>query len=142
MKTKASQSVFAEIHQRGMEVPMVVVPNEVEVESLLLCLNHQLPAFLLNYSPANAKMPLEFVEALLKKSCDSELFNEAYQCKWDKDNWVMIRPEDERNQQKEAERTKDKWCANIVSTHLAVSQTPVRPTQWHKHSAISTPKNL
>lgn len=60
---------------------MVIVPNEAEVELLLICLNHQLSAFLLNYLPSKANMPLDFVETLLKKTCDPHLFNEAYQCK-------------------------------------------------------------
>lgn len=51
LKTKEGRSVIAEIHQQGMEDPMVIVPNEAEVESILLGLNHQLLAFLHNYDP-------------------------------------------------------------------------------------------
>ena len=106
---------------------MVIVPNEAETESLLLRLNLQLPAFLLNYLPKHTDMPREFVETLLKKLCDAQLINKSYNCKWDEDSWVVTRPDDENAQQKEAERTKDKWYANIVSNHLAVNQTPLRP---------------
>ena len=127
VKTRDGRSVFAEIHQRGSEDPMVVVPNEAEVESLLLRLNHQLPAFLLHYLPAKTDMPMDFVVSLLNKACDPKLFNEAFQCTWDAETWVITRPGDEVEKRKEAERTKDKWYVNIVSSHLAVNQSPTRP---------------
>ena len=88
LKTKEGGSIFAEIHQLGAEVPMVVVPNEAEVESILLCLNHQPLAFLLNYLPSAVGIPRSFVETLLKKSCDPLLFNKAFHCKQDASNWV------------------------------------------------------
>ena len=67
VRTKGGRSVFAEIHQRGTENPMVIVPNEAEVESFLLRLNHQLPAFLLHYLTTIVGLPVPFVETLLKK---------------------------------------------------------------------------
>lgn len=102
---------------------MVIVPNKAEVESILLRLNHQLPAFLLNYLLATTNMPPLFVGTLPKKSCNPHLFNEAFQCKWDVEKWVVTRPNNEAIQCREAENAKDKWYTNIlVSPHLEVNQ--------------------
>ena len=116
--------VIAEMHQRGADDPMVIVLNEAELESIILRLNHQLQAFLLNYLPTTTNMPLAFVTTLLQKSCNHHLFNEAFNCKWDSNTWVITCPDDKANQKREAERTKDKWYSNIVSLHLAVNQVP------------------
>ncbi len=116
---------------------MVIVPNEAEVESILLGLNHQLLVFLHNYLPATTYMPLPLVETLLKKSCEPHLFNEAFQCKWDVETWVVTRPKDEAIQHREAENAKDKWYTNILSVLTLWSiRFPLGATQKHKPGTI------
>ena len=117
-----NRSVIA-IHQRGSDDPYVVVSNESEVESPFLRLNHQLPAFLLHYLPAQHKMPTEYVQKLLKASCEPALFNDAFKCTWDDKEWIVTRPDEEKlKAAREKEERENQWYKGFVNMHLLNEQ--------------------
>lgn len=128
-RTQDGATVFGSIHQGGMEEPFVVVQNSAEIESLLLRLNHQLPAFLLFYLQEKG-LPKDFVIELLRKSCDVRLFADAFNCKWDATDQVITRPdEEELRKKKEEEEKANKWYRDIVNMHLVTNQKS--PTKAH-----------
>ncbi len=105
-----------------MEEPFVVVQNSAEIELLLMRLNHQLPAFLLNFL-TDKGFPREFVVALLRKSCDPTLFSAAFDCKWDSKDQVVTRPDEEELTKRRAEEEKaNQWYRDIVNIHLVTNQ--------------------
>ena len=123
LETESGRKVIGSIHQRGTEDPYVVIPNEAAVESLILRMNHQLPAFLLHVLPKKG-IPIDYVHSLLKASCDPALYDEAQKCKWDDKNWIVIRPnEAELAAEKKREEEASQWYKGFVNMHLA-SNTP------------------
>jgi hypothetical protein len=121
-KTQDGATVIGSIHQGGMEEPFVVVQNSAERESLLMRLNHQLPAFLLNFL-VEKELPRTFVIDLLKKSCDPVLFSAAFECKWDSKDQVVTRPdEEELRKRREEEERSNRWYRDIVNMHLVTNQ--------------------
>jgi len=114
--------VIGSIHQRGSEDPYIVVPNDAEIESFVLRLNHQLPAFLLHYLPTH-DIPTDYVQTLLKASCDPTLFNDAFKCKWDEKEWIVTRPDEEKlKAQREKEERENQWYKGFVNMHLLNEQ--------------------
>lgn len=123
LHTADGRRVIGSIHLRGSEEPYVVIPNEAEIESLILRLNHQLPAFLLHYLPTRG-IPTEYVQTLLKASCDPTLYNDAQKCTWDATEWVITRPDEEALREKREQEERDsQWYKGFVNMHL-VSEQP------------------
>lgn len=121
-ETKDGRSVIGGIFQRASEDPYIVIPNEAEMESLIMRMNHQLPAFLLHYLPTKG-IPLHFVQDLLKASCDPDLYNKAQFCTWDADEWVITRPDEaELKAKKEKEEKDSLWWKGMVNIHLVTNQ--------------------
>jgi hypothetical protein len=121
-KTQEGATVIGSIHQGGMEEPFVIVQNSAEIESLLMRLNHQLPAFLMYYLQEKG-LPEKFVVDLLRKSCDPVLFSAAFECKWDEKDQVITRPDEEELRKKREEEEKaNQWYRDIVNIHMVTSQ--------------------
>ena len=91
LETETGRKVIGSIHQRGMEDPYVVIPNKAEMESLIIWMNHQLPAFLLHVLPKKG-IHTNYLHSFLKASCDPALYDEVQKCTWDDKDWVLTRP--------------------------------------------------
>lgn len=126
--TRADGStLICSIHQHNDDDPLVIIPNEAESESLIMRLNHQLPAFLLHYLPTKT-IPRSFVMTLLQKTCDPVLFNDAHRCTWDENDMVITRPDEaELAARKEREEQASQWYRGLLNIHL-VSNQPDNPT--------------
>ena len=117
--------VIGSIHQRGSDDPYVVVPTEAVIESFILRLNHQLPAFLLHYLPMRG-MPVDYVQTLLKASCDPSLYNDAHKCTWDDKEWVVTRPDEEAiRAQREQEDRDNQWYKGFINCWRRRLDSPV-----------------
>lgn len=123
-------TLICSIHQHNDEDPLVIIPNEAETESMIMRLNHQLPAFLLHYLPTKTNIPREFVLTLLKKTCDPALFNDAHRCTWDEKDMVITRPDEaELAARKEREDKASQWYRGLLNIHLVSSNQPTNPTE-------------
>ena len=121
-------TLICSIHQNSDEDPLVIIPNEAEAESLIMRLNHQLPAFLLHYLPSK-EIPRDFVMTLLQKTCDPALFNDAHKCTWDAKDMVVTRPDEAvLAARKEKEEKASKWYRGLLNIHL-VSDQPKNPAE-------------
>jgi hypothetical protein len=121
-RTKEGATVFGSIHQGGVEEPFVIVQNSAEIESLMMRLNHHLPAFLYFYLQEK-RFPKEFVTDLLRKSCDPVLFASIFECTWDSKDQVVTRPDDEELKRKrEEEERSQQWYKDIINIHLITTQ--------------------
>ena len=128
LKTPGGKLVMDSAHQRGMDEPFAVVQNSGEIESFMLRLNHQLPAFLLHYL-RDKKLPEDFLIDLLRKSCDPLLFADAFNCKWDPKDQVITRPDEEELRAKEAAQAESqKWYKDMINMHMITQQaSPAKP---------------
>lgn len=128
LKTPGGKLVIDSAHQRGMDEPFAVVQNSGEIESIMLRLNHQLPAFLLHYL-RDKNLPEDFLIDLLRKSCDPCLFADAFNCKWDPKDQVITRPDEEELRAKEAAQAESqKWYKDMINMHMITQHaSPPKP---------------
>lgn len=116
------------IHQHLNKEPFIIIPNEAEAESLVMHLNHQLPAFLLHYLPMK-EISRDFVTTLIQKTCKLALFNDAHKCTWDAKDMVVTCPDEaELAARKEHEEKASQWYHRLLNIHL-LSNQPTSPTE-------------
>ena len=122
LQTKENKQVIGSIHQCGMDKPFVIVQNSADIESFLGRMNHQLPAFLRFYLK-DRNLPEEFVNELLGKSCDVQLFTDSFNCTWDANDQVVTRPDEAviRARQEEEEKSRQ-WYKDMVNMHVVLTQ--------------------
>ncbi len=60
-----------------------IIPNSAEAEALHTMMQKNLWAFLKFYLVQDAKMDSDFVEALVRASCNPSLSHKAVRCTWD-----------------------------------------------------------
>jgi hypothetical protein len=78
--------LIAEAHQGDISLPThIIIPNIPEAEHLVGMMNRNLPAFLLNALREQGLLE-EFIDDLLKNSCEATMLAKMHQCKWDPTN--------------------------------------------------------
>ena len=123
-------TLIGSIHQHGSDDPFVIIPNEATAESFVMRMNHQLPAFLLNYLPTK-EIPQTFVSALVQAACEPALFNDAHLCTWDEANMVVTRPDEAALQaQKAREEQQSLWYKGLLDMHLVSDVRSNNPKQY------------
>jgi hypothetical protein len=87
-------SLITKGHQSDISKPThIIIPNTPEAEQLIGMINKNLPAFLLHMLKEQG-LPEDFIDELIKKSCEALMLAGMHSCKWDAENWVLT-PEDE-----------------------------------------------
>ncbi len=93
-KMSDGHSLIAEAHQSDISMPThLIIPNTPEAERLVGMMNKNLPVFLLNVLK-NQGLPDDFINNLLKNSCEGTMLAKMYQCKWDPHNQVLTTEEE------------------------------------------------
>jgi hypothetical protein len=113
--------LFLEVHQADpMNAVDVVVPNCEEAERMLLMMNKNAAAYLVNFLVSEAKMDADFVSRMVRAVMDPGLVNAIDQCTWDKETRVLTTPEDAENERmdklEEAAWYKDEFGDHMVDT--------------------------
>ncbi len=86
--------LIAEAHQGDISLlTHIIIPNTPEAEHLVGMMNKNLPAFLLNVLREQG-LPEEFIDDLLKNSCEATMLAKMHQCKWDPTNRVLTTEEE------------------------------------------------
>ncbi len=94
VKMSDGHSLIAEAHQGDISMPThIIIPNTPEAERLIGMMNKNLPAFLLNVLKEQG-LPEEFINDLLKNSCEATMLAKMHQCKWDPVNRVLTTEEE------------------------------------------------
>jgi hypothetical protein len=82
-------SAIAEVHQGGISKPThIIIPNTPEAEQLVGMMNKNLPAFLF-HTLKEQGLPKDFIDSLLRNSCEATMLANMSQCTWDSVNWVL-----------------------------------------------------
>jgi hypothetical protein len=86
VKMSDGHPLIAEAHQSNISMAtLLIIPNTPKAEQLVGKMNKNLPAFLLNVLKEQG-LPDDFIDNLLKNSCEATMLAKMYQCKWDRDN--------------------------------------------------------
>lgn len=103
VKMSDGRPAIAEAHQSSISKPThLVVPNTPEAERMIGMMNKNLPAYLY-HTLIDYDLPADFVEDLLKNSCEATMLAERHRCKWDPTTKTLTTAEDSI----QAERAKD-----------------------------------
>jgi hypothetical protein len=94
VKMSEGRPAIAEAHQSSISKPThLVVPNTPEAERMINMMNNNLPAYLY-HTLIEHRLPEDFVEELLEKSCEATMLAERHRCKWDTATKTLTTVED------------------------------------------------
>ena len=94
VKMSEGRPAIAEVHQSSISKPThLVVPNTPEAERMINMMNKKLPAYLY-HTLIEHRLPEDFVEELLEKSCEATMLAERHRCKWDTATKTLTTVED------------------------------------------------
>jgi hypothetical protein len=95
-------SAIAEVHQSGLsKLTHIIIPNMPEAEQLVGMMNNNLTAFLF-HTLQDQGLPNDFIDSLLKNSCEATMLADMSRCTWDSVNWVLTT----KDELTKAEKTK------------------------------------
>jgi hypothetical protein len=98
LKMQDGHPMIAEVHQEDLCKPVhVVIPQAEEAERMIGMMNKNLPAFLFHFL-TDAGFTDEFLQELLRRTCEASLVAEVATCKWDNATRTLITREDERHE--------------------------------------------
>ena len=80
----------------------VVIPNCEEAERLVLMMNKNIAAFLVNYLRDYGGMPEEFVKRMVKVAVDPSRVSTMGECEWQKVGMVLVTKADKEAEQMQA----------------------------------------
>ncbi len=94
VKMSDGHPLIAEALQSDISMPThLIILNTPKAERLVGMMNKNLPAFLLNVLKEQG-LPDDFINNLLKNSCEATMLAKMYQCKWGPDNQVLTTEEE------------------------------------------------